>query len=141
MSGFSITTPVKGFTLIEVLVVLTISGLLLVLVGALSVDQIKRADRLAELNSVEQFIRISSKYAELNKSTVLLVAEDSKLTLHSPDGDPIDTLEFKYLSFTEQSIRFNRNGFGDRQSLSATSDRREVSLAIPTAFAYEMSRR
>lgn len=139
MSGSNKFIAAKGFTLVELLVVMTISGLLLALVGSMSIEQIERAERLSELNSAEQFIKNVSKFAALNKSSLSLVTEDSKLIILGSLGQDINSIEFKHLSFQEQSIRFNRNGFADRQSMSVIANKRSTSISLPTADAFDMS--
>jgi len=139
MSGSKRLVAAKGFTLIELLVVMTISGLLMALIGSMSLEQVERAERLSELNSAEQFVKNVAKQAAINKLSLSLVTEDSKLIIHGPLGQDINSIEFKHLRFQAQSIRFNRNGFADRQSMSVIANKRSASISLPTADAFDMS--
>ena len=99
----------KGFTLIEILVVLLISGLVISLTGPrlfnlfegiqVSAEE-KRVEEIIERVKIVSFLRQVSHTIILDGQTLSVINNDIKL-------------EFRHLYFPATFLRFNKNGFTD----------------------------
>lgn len=125
----------RGFTLIELLVVLVISATLLTLVGALSFEQIARADRVTELNKLEQVLTFTSRQAALNANPIELNAEANAIHIRTV-ASGTQSLTFQQLSFPKQSLLFNQNGFANTDSFWVITANGERELPLVTASKF-----
>jgi len=122
----------RGFTLIELLVVLVISATLLTLIGSLSFEQMARADRLTELNKLEQVLLFTSKQAALNANSIQLNAEANAIQIIAA-ASVTQSVTFQQLSFPKQSLLFNQNGFANTDSFWVITANGERELPLVTA--------
>lgn len=99
----------KGFTLVELLVVLTLMGLVLGLVGPLSVDSFERIKSRDEVLELKHLLRLASADAFLSASWLTVTMERGDLAIHDLEG-PRRTKRFIYLSFPNQELRFSPQG-------------------------------
>lgn len=107
----------KGFTLVELLVVVTIVMLATGLVGGLVVDGYSKFQGKAELKQFEQIILKATSKAFLLEKTLLLKVRDNQLKVYFEE-QLIQENEFDYLSFYEDEILINRLGLASKSQLS-----------------------
>ncbi|RRS10085.1 type II secretion system protein [Pseudoalteromonas sp. J010] len=98
-----------GFTMIELLIVLTIMGLIMSLVAPLSIKAINRSDAKMELVEVKNWLRNRSNKAFLQQRDYLVVLDKHSGTVYQGDTE-VESKQLKYLQFPKQEITLNRFG-------------------------------
>ena len=121
----------RGFTLVELLVVLTILGLLLGLVGPLAVERVEKAKSQEEWLVLERAVTGLAFRAFAEGRPVELTGEGAQLTWRM--GEEERVLPFEKLFFDpRQELRINRNGVASPASLSLRQAGRERLLELNT---------
>lgn len=119
----------RGFTLVELLVVLAIFGLLLGLVGPLAVDRLDRARAQEEWLVLERTVTGLAFRAFAEGKPVSLHGEGAELRWNI--GDEQRVLPFEQLFFEPaQQLRINRNGIASPASLALRQAGRERRLEL-----------
>jgi len=120
----------SAFTLVELLIVLTILGLLLGLVGPLAVDRFEKAQAQEEWLTLERTVSSLAFRAYAEGRSVELRGQGGRLTWQSRDGEPRQ-LEFRHLFFDPpQHVVVNPNGVSDPGALALRQSGRERSIAL-----------
>lgn len=99
----------RGFSLIELIVVMVIVATLLGVVAPLTVSQITKSKDHVELLSLSTLIEDISHQAYFSGQSIVLNFEKSSLQIVKQDG--MSTLNFDTLEFPVQTITVNSNGF------------------------------
>jgi len=121
----------RGFTLVELLVVLTILGLLLGLVGPLAVDRIEKAKSQEEWLVLERTVTGLAFRAFAEGRPVELTGEGTQLTWHM--GEEERVMPFEKLFFDpRQELRINRSGVASPATLTLRQAGRERRLELNT---------
>lgn len=107
----------SGFTLVELLVVVTISMVAIGLVGGLTVDAYAKYNAKAELLEVERIILQASVFSFIANGRVTVELNDNEIDVVF-DGKKMTSKTFEYLRFGETEVPFNRMGIAQ----SATVD-------------------
>lgn len=103
----------RGFTLIEVLVVVLLASILITLVAPIGVEQVDKARAQTEFLELDRQIGRLSMDAFVRSDFVTLRAAGKQLTWQFEGGDR-GTIEFDQLFFdTEQQVVINPNGIAD----------------------------
>ncbi len=120
----------RGFTLIEILLVLVLGALLVGLVAPLGVNQVEKARAQSEWLTLEREVRELALFAYLRSDYLTLRAAGHELAWRSGDGDA-GAMSFEQIYFTpEQAITFNPNGIADAPFLELKQRERTRRLDI-----------
>ena len=107
----------KGFSLVELLVVMTLSLTVLSLVGGVTLNAIRRAEAQAELTVIYNLIKKVGVMSFATGRTLVLTFDADRASVVG--GDEILTEKsFDHLRFERQKVTFNRNGFPDSFKLA-----------------------
>ena len=102
----------KGFTLIELIIVLSIVGLLLAIVAPISIKAVDKTEAKTELLSTTKWIKNIGFQAFIEQQNYTLELNGNTLNLYQkPSNILVKTKTLESLSFTQQWINFNANGF------------------------------
>ena len=118
----------KGFTLLELLVVMAIMGTSLALVGPLVFDQVDKTKANAELKQLQQLIDSTASIAYLSGQPVLMQFDGK--SLRRDRAQKSDVREFEFLFFKPLSFSINSNGQLPAATLEVTSHRKTIRLPI-----------
>ncbi|WP_293748932.1 type II secretion system protein [uncultured Paraglaciecola sp.] len=121
----------KGFTLVELLIVMTIVGTLLSLVGPLAIDSLSKAQARAELLSLKTWLRFQSHKAFITGQEIQLSFKGKAVFQIKPtQNTQIKIKQFEYVFFQPQLITFSSNGISSTFKLSATFKGNDLSMPI-----------
>ena len=110
----------KGFTLIELMVVMAIVALLVGLVGPMTMQQLDKAQAKAELLNLKRELVAVSQRAFFSDMQLTAKLAGKELNVYSEDSQTIIyNKNFDYLFFQPQEIVFNNIGFVDLISINA----------------------
>jgi len=120
----------RGFTLVELLVVLAILGLVVALVGPLTADRLDRARAQEEWLVLERTVSGLSFRAFAEGRAVELQAEGGRLAWRVAGADE-RVLSLEHLFFEPaQAVRINANGIAVPAQLTVRRDGRERRLEL-----------
>lgn len=103
----------RGFTLVEILLVLVLGALLVGLVAPLGVKQVEKARAQSEWLTLEREVRSLALQAFIRNEYLTLRAAGQELAWRSDRGDA-GAMTFDQLYFEpEQFVTFNPNGIAD----------------------------
>ena len=124
----------RGFTLVEVLLVVLLTSILVALVAPLGIDQVEKARAQTEWLTLEREIGRLSLDAFLRSDFVTIYAAGKRLDWESGGGDQ-GVIEFEHLFFSpEQRITINPNGIPNRAEIELLQrDRRRRLSILPEA--------
>jgi len=102
-----------GFTLIELMVVMSIVALLMGMVGSLAINSVDKAKAKEELLTVQNWLKKLSSRAYFSGLEHNLVFSGKQVSLFSElnSTTPLKVVEFDFLFFQPQTLFFNGNGF------------------------------
>ncbi len=102
----------KGFTLIELIIVMSIVVLLTTMVGPLAIRNLEKAQAKSELLSLKNWIDKISYRAYISSQKLDLIFRGKQVVLQSHDNTQIiKNQQFEFLFFQPQTLSFNRKGF------------------------------
>jgi len=120
----------RGFTLVELLVVLAILGLLVALVGPLTADRLDKARAQEEWLVLERTVSGLAFRAFAEGRPVAIDAEGKRLAWRAPGGEE-HVLVFRHLFFDPaQAVSINANGIAVPARLLVRRVDRERSLEL-----------
>jgi prepilin-type N-terminal cleavage/methylation domain-containing protein len=120
----------RGFTLVELLVVLAILGFVIALVGPLTVDRIDKARAQEEWLVLDRTVRGLAFRAFADGRDVELRGEGTQFTWKLGDAEA-RSLDLTHLFFdSPQVVRINPNGVAEPRSLTLRQAGRERSLDL-----------
>lgn len=120
----------RGFTLVELLVVLAILGLVVALVGPLTADRLDKARAQEEWLVLERTVSGLAFRAFAEGRPVELVAEGGRLAWRMAGTDE-RVLSLEHLFFDPaQTVRINANGVAAPAQLTVRRDGRERALEL-----------
>lgn len=110
--------PLKsGFTLVELLIVMSIMGLILSLVGPLALRVVDKAQAQSEFISFKNSLKKISYIAFASATEHSVVVDMQKISILKAD-ETIQQSQFKYLQFSPQKITFNSRGYPFPESIN-----------------------
>lgn len=109
----------KGFTLIELIIVLSIVSLLLSVVAPISIKAVDKTEAKTELLSTTKWIKNIGFQSFIEQQSYMLELNGNTLSLYKkPSNDLVKTKQLESLSFTQQWVNFNANGFITPEQIS-----------------------
>ncbi|WP_419569519.1 prepilin-type N-terminal cleavage/methylation domain-containing protein [Rheinheimera sp.] len=118
----------RGFTLIELMVVLIISSLLLSLVGPLALERIDAYRAKKELLDIRQKMRDVSNQAYVSGQLYQVRMQGTELSIKSASQQ--SSYVYKFISAEDLYVSFNRNGFPDVAVVKLKNRGREERLVL-----------
>jgi prepilin-type N-terminal cleavage/methylation domain-containing protein len=101
----------KGFTLIELIIVLSIVSLLLSVVAPISIKAVDKTEAKTELLNTTKWIKNIGFQAFIKQQSYSLELYGNTLNLYkTPSNELVKTKELASLNFTQQRVDFNANG-------------------------------
>jgi prepilin-type N-terminal cleavage/methylation domain-containing protein len=120
----------RGYTLIELLIVLTIVGLVAGLVGGIAVDRVEKAQVQTEARSVERLLRGLAFEAFARGRPVRLRADGARLTWSVPgEADRHRDLEHWFFA-PPQDVEIDASGIARPDQLLVVKGREERRIAM-----------
>jgi len=120
----------RGFTMIEILLVVVLISILITLVAPLGVEQVEKARAQSEWLTLDREIGRLSLDAFLRSEFVTVNAAGKQLAWESDRGEK-GVIEFEQLFFSPaQRVTINPNGIADRSKIEVLQRERRRSLAI-----------
>lgn len=136
----------RGFTLIELMVVLVILGTMLTLVGGATVQSYEKAQAKTELMQLRNTLSaLGYRGFSLGKS-IIVKLEGKRLTAKTEIVFPKESIDsdeelkknvildktYEYLFFQPQKIRFSRKGFAQDDDIKVFIGNREEAFSLRT---------
>jgi prepilin-type N-terminal cleavage/methylation domain-containing protein len=112
----------SGFTLIELMIVMSIVALLMGMVGPLAINSLEKAQAKQEMLTVKNWLRKVS-YRAFTTGTEHIVKLSGKNIILQIKGDaelPIENKTFESLFFQPQELRYSQKGFVSPKQLIGT---------------------
>lgn len=121
-----------GFTLIELMVVMSIVALLMGMVGSLAINSVDKAKAKEELLTVQNWLKKLSSRAYFTGQAHNLVFSGKQASLYTElnSATPLKVVEFEFLFFQPQTLFFNGNGFVTPTSLHTSYRNQTVSYNL-----------
>ena len=120
----------RGFTLIEILLVVLLMSITLALVAPLGVEQVDKARAQSEWLALDREIGRLSLNAFLRSEFITLYAAGKQLAWETDDGDQ-GVIEFEYLFFSpEQLLTINPNGIADPMEITVIQREQQRTLSL-----------
>lgn len=102
----------SGFTLIELIIVLSIVSLLLAVVAPISIKAVDKTEAKTELLNTTKWIKNIGFQAFIEQQSYALELNGNSLNLYTkPSNKLVKSKTLESLSFTQQWVNFNANGF------------------------------
>ncbi len=121
---------VRGFTLLEILLVMALFSTVIALVAPLGSAQVEKAQAQSEWLTLERHVGGLSLDAFLRGDFVVLYADGQRLSWESDHGEA-GFVEFEHLFFSPiQTVTINPNGIADRARIEVTQGDRQRSLVL-----------
>jgi prepilin-type N-terminal cleavage/methylation domain-containing protein len=114
----------KGFTLVEVLIVLLIAGLGISLVAPTLINAYEEIKAAAEEQRVIDILEAVKMRSFLRQVSYNVILRENLLKIKETET----TVDFQHITFPDQSIIFDSNGFSDAREVKYSRDGREKSL-------------
>tara|TARA_B100001059_G_scaffold21424_1_gene17253 strand:- start:3005 stop:3415 length:411 start_codon:yes stop_codon:yes gene_type:complete len=109
----------NGFTLIELIIVLSIVSLLLSVVAPISIKAVDKTEAKTELLNTTKWIKNIGFQAFIAQQSYTLELTGNTLNLYkNPSNELIKTKTLKSLKFNQQWVNFNANGFVSPQVIN-----------------------
>lgn len=124
----------NGFTLIELIMVLSIVSLLLAVVAPISINAVDKTQAKTELLSTTKWIKNIGFQAFVEQQQFTLELNGNTLNLYrEPNKQLIKTKTLESLTFTQQWVNFNANGFVTPQKISGHFRGEPLSILLEPA--------
>jgi prepilin-type N-terminal cleavage/methylation domain-containing protein len=106
----------RGFSLIELLVVMIILSITLAIIGPMTIEQVDKANARSELTSFKNTLKAMSNQAFSTSEAIALSLSNKVMKTNAGNKESKHTFEF--ISFPEQIIYFNHNGYPEPHLIS-----------------------
>ncbi|WP_440054197.1 type II secretion system protein [Pseudoalteromonas sp. T1lg65] len=115
--------------MIELLIVLTIMGLIMSLVAPLSLKAINRSDAKMELVEAKNWVRNQANRAFTQQRDYLVVFDKNKGSIFHNQAE-VATMHFDYLTFPHQQLIINRFGVSSQNTISANYQQQSLNIEL-----------
>lgn len=119
---------VHGFTLIELLVTLSISAVVLSVVGAFSLGMTEKVSARNEFEALKTIIQSANSKAFLLSKNVVIEIEKGQVSTAEPNADW--NLSAKYLDCGKIRLTFNSRGYADHNKITCFVRGKEEVIVI-----------
>ena len=120
----------RGFTLIEILLVVLLLSITLTLVAPLGVEQVEKARAQSEWIALDREIGRLSMNAFLRSEFISIHAAGKELAWETGDGEQ-GVIVFEHLFFSpEQRLTINPNGIADPMEIEVLQRDRQRTLSL-----------
>lgn len=118
MSVFKQSLP-KGFTLIELMVVIALMTTILALVAPMGLNMVDKARGQTEFIQLQTLLKKYSHSSFLTASTVEIAILETSIIMSHPSYPSVQT-NFDYLMFIDEdsTLTFNRNGLPSKRKIN-----------------------
>jgi len=141
MKNILLKSKYKGFTLIELMVVMSIVALLLTMVGPLAINAVDKANAKQEMLTMKNWLRKISYRAFATGNAYQLKLAGKKAELFAIESEmeqsdeiqqlsPLITHTFESLFFQPQILTYNKNGFVSPTQLQGTYRNKTLSVDL-----------
>ncbi len=130
----SFLMKLRGFTLVELLIVLAIVGTIISLVAPLGMRQLERAKAQEEWLVLERTLSGLAFNAFTQDAPITLEASGRRLSWTQFGQTKPSMIEFEQLSFDRQIIAFNANGLADQSELRLRQRERARVMRLNRGF-------
>ncbi len=113
----TLASKLKGFSLIELLVVLTITGVLLSVVAPLTVDNVFKFQVKAEERELFELLKQLQNRAFFYGGIVSIKLEGNQVQLLLPTGKYKDIRKFTGITFPKQTLELTDFSYLDQESM------------------------
>ena len=122
----------QGFTLIELMIVMTIVALLVGLVGPLAINSLEKAQAKQEMLTVKNWLRKISYRAFTTGQEHIVRLAGKNVILYSKGQPhmPIENRDLEALFFQPQELNYNVKGFVSPTTLVGTYKGKPLSLNL-----------
>jgi len=119
----------NGFTLIELITVMSIMVIILSLVGPLTIKFIDKAQAQSEFITLKNSLKKVSYLSFASATPQMLTFENKQLIISKPNTEN-KKFTFKFLTFSPQKISFNSRGYTSPEvlTLSFLNDKQDINL-------------
>ena len=131
----------KGFTLIELMVVMTIVGILLSLVGPMAMNALDKAEAKKELLAFQNWVQHIGAKTYYTGQQRKVVLEGKLVSLYIDSGEPKleSSYETKALFFRPQMFTVNRSGYASVSKISGTLKDKEIDIDLDKLINHSYS--
>jgi prepilin-type N-terminal cleavage/methylation domain-containing protein len=120
----------RGFTLIEILLVVTLMSIVLALVAPLGIKQVDKARAQTEWLTLDRELGRLSMNAFMTSEFITVNAAGKQLAWESDSGKQ-GVIEFEQLFFSpDQLLTFNPNGIADPFEITVVQRERQRTLSL-----------
>lgn len=130
-----LTFKTRGFTLVELLVVITITMLGLSLVGSIGTNMVDKARAQTEFIQFQNTLKKASQTAFLNATPVRIDIFSKEIQIQQADLGS-QTITYQYLEFlnSDAFIIFNENGISPTVHLQIKVNQRSVDYKVSSQW-------
>ncbi|MBU2225650.1 MAG: type II secretion system GspH family protein [Gammaproteobacteria bacterium] len=122
----------RGFTLIELIVVMAVISVVMMLVGPLSQTQVERSKAFAEWMEVQRVFELVAKEAYLDGESYTLHLDGAELSITNGNATKEKTYQYTYVFFPKQEIHINHHGYVMSASVDAFIRSKKVEYRFKT---------
>ena len=124
------THTTRGFTLIEILLVMLLASIALTLVAPLGVEQVEKARAQSEWLTLDRELGQLAMNAFLKRRFVTIHAAGKQLAWETDDGEQ-GSIVFEHLFFSpEQQLTINPNGIVEPMEIEVLQRDRQRTLSL-----------
>lgn len=106
----------KGFSLIELTIVMLLSSLLLAVVGPFGAKQLESFERKEEINHLSEVIQYAKSKAFLTSTPYSIILSGADISIKSNKGVML-VRTYKHISFNDANIKVSSAGYIVQQEL------------------------
>lgn len=124
--------PNTGFTLIELMIVMSIVALLMGMVGPLAINSLERAKAKQEMLTVKNWLRkVSSRAFSTGQAHVVkLSGKNVQLYVKGDEKNLIENKTFESLFFQPQLVNYSKKGFVSTDIVAGTYRNRPLTINL-----------
>ncbi|WP_100642247.1 type II secretion system protein [Alteromonas facilis] len=114
-----------GFTLVEILVVLSLMAMLISLVGPFAVKTLDNAEARSELLRARLLIKHWKERSFLTHQSIRITLSGQEIRIEGESGKELNVLGFRQLRFATTTLKINALGFLDQTEVHYAVDGKE----------------
>lgn len=128
-------SKIKGFSLIELIVVMSVVSVLLALTGGVVQKNISQQERLVEIERVKQYFKQLTYRSYYTGTDFLLEMSGKQINIYiNQQEEPAESLEFKQITFVAQDFEIHHRGSITPTNFSILLGSDTLSYQVGTLF-------